>query len=245
MRVRRWIGKIFGIVFLLLIVALIYVMLRSDGVISEPKKEIILMPDSEFAENPVLFRAEDGSLTVPVVDRNNCQQIIAAIRPPERLYWEVTTSMRTPNGSERTSGRYYQSGSSTRTELYSAGGSLLKTAISNGRSVFVRTPEGSRTVSNLELYKPETILQMSDIEFFLNCDAKNLLKAEIVDYTGYDCLYVSYRFPELDQVENYYLSLKYGLPLHAETVSGGVVTFTAETVALEDEFPREVSFAMG
>ena len=60
MRVRRWIGKLFGIVFLLLIVALIYAMLRSDGVINEPQKEVILMPDSEFAENPVLFRAEDG-----------------------------------------------------------------------------------------------------------------------------------------------------------------------------------------
>lgn len=245
MKVRKILAKGFGAIFLLFIVALIYGMLRSDGVISEPKNEVILMPDSEFANNPVLFRAEDGTLTVPVVDRGNCQQIIAAIRRPDRLYWEVNTTMRTPNGSERTSGRYYQSGSLSRTELYGGGGSLLKTAISNGRSVFVRTPSGSRTVTNLELYKPETILQMSDIDFFLNCDSRNLLVGEIREYKGYDCLYVSYRFPELNQVENYYISLKYGLPLYAETVSGGSVTFTAETVALEDQFPREVSFSMG
>ena len=242
---RKVIGKIFGVIFLAFIILLIYTMLRSGTVLSEPQNEVILMPDSEFSENPVLFRSEEGELIAPVVNRSNCKEIIAAIRRPDELYWEVTTTMRTTDGSEKTTGKYYQRGSLSRTERYGAGGALQKTAVSNGKSVFVKTPTGSRTVNNPDLYKPETIMKMSDIDFFLNCDAKNLLKAEIVEYEGYDCLYVSYRFPELNQVENYYISLKYGLPLYAETLNGGVQTFTAKTTQLTDKFPNEVSFSMG
>ena len=218
---------------------LIYYMLTSSEPIGEPAAQIMLMPDDEFAENPVLFRTEDGTLVAPVIDRTNCKRIIASITPPDQLYWEVSSTLYSGSGSLVRTGRYYKRGSSYRAELRLPGGAVERRVISNGRRAYIEDADGhSRTVSDAAQYTPEAVLAVPDLDFFLKLDEQNITEARLETYNGYDCLYVECRFSDLNMVEKYYLSLTYGLPLSCESSIGGATVYSLDTVTIDQ---REVA----
>ena len=227
------------LIWLLILCALLFLTYRlmtASSVAMEPSEQIVLMPDDEFAENPVLFRSADGSLVAPVVDVTNCQQIIATIRRPESMYWECTTTLRSSAGNVRRTGRYYKRGSSYVAELRSTGGALETRVVSDGARAKISSGGGdTRTVSSIAQYTPEAVMGMADLDYFLALPAANILEARLEIFDGKDCLYVKVSFPELRMTEQYYISLFYGIPLSVESYLSDTLIYSAETVAVNDE----------
>lgn len=227
--------RIKNVLWLLLFCVLMFFIIRvltSSGASSEMAERIVLMPDSEFAENTVFFRNTDGSLREAKVDASNCQEIIASIRRPENMFWECTTTLRSSDGLLRRTGRYYKGGSSYVAEMRN-GNTVDLRVVSNGKTARVSSGSESRTVSSNVQYSPEAIMGMADLSYFLALPKESIKKVELVKRSGESCLYIECSFSDLGLTEKYYLSLTYGIPLSAESFQNGNLIYSAETVTVD------------
>ncbi len=202
---------------------------------NEQPPQFVIMPEGEFSENPVLFREEDGTLSVPEIGKENARAIIASIKKPENMFWSCKRTLYSGASTTTRIGIYRKRGSKFRAEVQSAAGETLRTVIFNGSRVYSKVSSGaSRTASYSEQYKPEAVMGFTDLDYFLNAPASAVTLAEIRIVDSKTCLYVEYDQSEVGQKDSYYISLHYGVILKAETKSGGEVVYSAETLSVSD-----------
>ncbi len=192
-------------------------------------------------EDPGIVLPVDGETTAPEpgtgtpvekveITKENVQRVIASMSRPETCSYQSRVTLYSSTGSTSWKNNHYVKNGYTKTEQYNASGTLIKHIITGKGMIYVWRPGGDARYwsGHLGDANSDTEQRIPTYEDIVNRDPSELLDAKYVSYNGGNCIYVKAGDPELEYVDEYWISLDYGLLIHAVTSLGEQVIYEME-----------------
>ena len=181
----------------------------------------------------------DNITVYPMVSFDNVKNLILDIRPKDSFYWNYKYTIYSGRKSLSQIGVLSFSDNVYNLKKYSSGNILVKSVTQNEKNTTVKTY--TKGVENEKTFSGNTHSIFAEagvpvVETFLDVADKENYTFTLADSDFGKLLLVTFKNTkgELSIIENYYISLDYGLVVRTESYENGVLVYLLETTLLSE-----------
>lgn len=226
-------------VIIIIIAIALFILVRNfgTGLFNNDEKpyyssKVVLPGDDEKIFSSLNGKPNESVTVFPDIPAEKVKELLRDIEIPESFCWYYTHTLNSSRTFVKESGIARFDVDSYKIEVYDESSHLKKTVIEDNSIVSVDINGNSKEFSSLftDAFKEAGVPSLSD---FLHSDSLDL-KYSLVESEYGSLLYAEFVSHKngYSQVEQYYISLDYGIIVRADCFENGILIYNLETNAL-------------
>ncbi len=164
------------------------------------------------------------------LNEDNVEELVYELIERDVYFWEVETELFYKQESTVSNHKVWKNGNSVRVDTLSSG--VNNSVVITDTETVIRdnlTGDERKIIGDTD-FAPESIINIADITFYLNSDITAVTDARLIETESEKYLFVKFYTKELDKVDEFYLSLDYGVILSAASELEGEIIFHQKTI---------------
>ncbi|MDP4109256.1 MAG: hypothetical protein Q8878_04430 [Bacillota bacterium] len=166
---------------------------------------------------------EEASVQKIEITKENAASVIASMARPKSCSFNSKVSIFSDTGSLTFTNNHYIKNGYAKTVQNSESGAVSKNIITGGGMIFIWRPgsgDARYYSGRLGESTPDSEQMIPTYEDIVKLPSSAIIEANYAKYGDYNCIYVKAKNPVLKYIDEYWVSLDYGLLIHSVTTSG-------------------------